>query len=294
MSPQLRTFAQAGLIVLVIRILFPCPSRAQESTADELREKWFALYAEHAGSVEMRVDAEIESVLEFQQAPLLTYSNPIRVAQQHGSIFVWTQQGRPAVIASICSALDQEQPGQRRLNYEWHSLLEESVVASRENEQLWNSSAPGVEWQTLASRLDVSSSRPLRLTQMRRIAESFTTEIEAPEGRLRLMSQPIYRYPEDATDVRDGAVFAVVMGTDPELFILMEARSRDGAEAEWQVAFARFTNAPVTVLREQREIWSCDQARAFERTGPFFLWFAVERHPADLGTDAPLTEDVAP
>ncbi len=66
------------------------------------------------------------------------------------------------------------------------------------------------------------------------------------------------------------------------LFPLFVDYGQLGAEREWQVAFARFTNAPVTVLRDQREIWSCDRARAFETTGRFFLWFAVERHPEDL------------
>lgn len=252
---------------------------------DELREQWFALYEQHAESIDMQADSERDSELELQLPPLLKYTNPVRGVQQHGSILVWTKEGRPAVIASIWSALDRAQPELRKLNYEWHSLSVESVTAQRAGEQLWDSAEPGVEWQPIGTQLPAGS-RALRLTQMRRLAQSLASDIDVEEGELRLMSQPLYRYPEGTPNVLDGALFAFVMGTDPEVFVLLEATGDGADQTGWQIAFARFTNWPVSVLRDQRELWSCDRARPFEATGRYYLWFAVDRLPADLSTDA--------
>jgi hypothetical protein len=270
------------MIALVSLLVSSRATRSQQPPIDDVLEKWFALYARHAESLEVRVpDANAD--LEMRAAPLLKYTNPLRGVRQHGSVYLWTRQGRPGMIASIWSALDRAQPDLRKLNYEWHSLSGEAVTAERDGEGLWNSSEPGIEWRDFESR-PPAASRPLRLTQMRRIAQSFTTEIDAQEGELRLMSQPLYRYPEDTPGVIDGALFTFVMGTDPEVFVMVEARAAGEEEAGWQVAFARFTNWPVTVFRDQREIWKCDRATPFQRTGPYFLWFVIEELPADLST----------
>lgn len=270
----------ALVFALLTVVAFPCATRAQDT--DEVLEKWFTLYTQHAQSLEVRVpDANAD--LQLRRAPLLKYTNPLRGVQQHGLIFLWTRQGRPGMIGSIWSALDRAQPDERKLNYEWHSLSLESVTAERNGEELWNSSEPGIEWQDFDAR-PPAASRALRLAQMRRIAQAFTTEIDVQEGELRLMSQPLYRYPEDTPGVIDGALFAFVMGTDPEVFVLVEARETDAEQATWQVAFARFTNWPVTVLRDERAVWSCDRATPNRKTGRYFLSFAVERLPADLST----------
>ncbi len=48
------------------------------------------------------------------------------------------------------------------------------------------------------------------------------------------MPTPIYRYPSEAPGVTDGAIFAFSLGTEPVVFLLIEARSN-----LWHLAFAR-------------------------------------------------------
>ena len=65
------------------------------------------------------------------------------------------------------------------------------------------------------------------------------------EWELRLLPQPLYRYESTDPDVLDGAVFAFVTsaGTDPEVFLVLEARKPAGSgEPAWQYALARFTD----------------------------------------------------
>ncbi|MAG94065.1 MAG: hypothetical protein CMJ48_09980 [Planctomycetaceae bacterium] len=53
--------------------------------------------------------------------------------------------------------------------------------------------------------------------------------------QLRRLSQPIYRYESDNANLLDGAMFAFVQGTDPEVFLLLEARSK-GNNHQWEFA----------------------------------------------------------
>ncbi len=65
-----------------------------------------------------------------------------------------------------------------------------------------------------------------RLRQMRDLAREFHIVMETESGRsdLRLLTQPVYRY-EAKTD---GALFAFVLTTDPEAWLLIEERERRG------------------------------------------------------------------
>ena len=73
---------------------------------------------------------------------------------------------------------------------------------------------------------------------MRSIAGGFAgrlldarVERAGEEQALRLLPKPLYRYerPDGPTSSSDGALFAFVLGTDPEVFLLLEAADRPGA-----------------------------------------------------------------
>jgi hypothetical protein len=273
-----------AVILLAAAAIIAPAAHAQEASADpdRLLDAWMALYQERAESLDMRVAGDPERRLELQKSALLRYTNPVRNVQQHGAVYVWTIDGRPSVVGSIWSAIDRMQPQLRRLNFEWHSLSADDITAERNGSLLWTSGDPGVDWQALREFDPVAASRPLRLVQMRRIARLLTARIETGESELRLMDQPIYRYPEVVPGVEDGAVFAFVMGTDPELLVLLEATASDGDNARWRAACARFSNGPMQVSLKDREFWACGKATANQDCGAFYLRFAVERLPADL------------
>jgi hypothetical protein len=68
---------------------------------------------------------------------------------------------------------------------------------------------------------------------------------------LRPLVKPLYR--NEGKD--DGALFALVQGTDPEAFILLEARG-EGKDAHWEYAVARFTDLEIHVRLKDREVFS--------------------------------------
>jgi hypothetical protein len=264
----------------LVGILAACASlSAQEQVEDAAaREKWQKTYQAIAQSVVMR---HSESRLTMLDQPLLFYTNPVRTNDQHGAIFLWTEAGRPAVIGSIWSAMNRQNPDSRFVTHEWHSLVVGSnVTATRGEKRLWTPGEPGIAWETLAGTPVPASQRAARLLQMRSLARRFSVAIQVEgESDLRLMAQPLYRYPETVVGVLDGAIFSFAMTTDPELLVLLEDREISG-HPNWQVAFARFGNKAMTVKDDDKIVWSCEAGAPGISNGRYYLRWRAEEMPA--------------
>ena len=74
---------------------------------------------------------------------------------------------------------------------------------------------------------------------MRAVADEFIADDDFGGGgkyhRLRMLTTPIARYGKAGGTVEDGALFAFVEGTDPEVFLLIEARAGEKGPA-WHYA----------------------------------------------------------
>lgn len=254
---------------------------ADDATAVEIRKRWQSLYEKRAESLSVSFADSSQRTVRLQPQPLLTYSNPVRNVQGHGSVFLWTESGRPVLIAAFWSAAEPSQPGTRRLSREWHSLVPDTLDVNISAKVAWRSTGPGIEWRRVKDADEPSKSRALRLTQMRRMMSRVRAEIETGESELRLMSQPIYRYPEGA-GVLDGAIFAFVMGTDPELLAVLEAQTGRDGRSEWSLGFVHFTNAAVRAAIDGMEVYQAPRWSQTESAARHHLGIAVERHPAEL------------
>ena len=74
--------------------------------------------------------------------------------------------------------------------------------------------------------------------------------------QLRLLPTPVYRYSVPKLGVKDGALFTYVLGTDPEVLLLIEARKEGDAE-NWLIAFGRMTGYACQAMLDDKEFWSC-------------------------------------
>src|SRR5439155_367897 len=96
--------------------------------------------------------------------------------------------------------------------------------------------------------------------QLRKLAKEFAGAAKyrnAPDvTELRLLPQPVHGYTAPKQGVLTGGLFAFVRGTDPELWLLVEARGADAAAARWQYAAARMTNMAELRLRHRdKPVW---------------------------------------
>jgi len=253
--------------------------------SESLQKRWTKSYQRIAESITMRRG---ETTLAMLPQPLQFYTNPVRMNDQHGAIFLWTEGGRPVVIGSIWSATNRQNPDMRIVTHEWHSLsVDPEVTTTRDEVRRWRSGEPGIAWMKVENAPPPAASRPQRLVQMRSIARRFAATIEVQEeSDLRLMDQPLYRYPEQVEDATDGALFALAMATDPELLVLMEAREEAGQPA-WHVGFARFGNKAMTVKEGERTVWTCKAGAPGYSDGKYYLRWRAEEMPASPNNPRP-------
>ncbi len=273
MSPRL------PLAALFASALFTSASLAQDKPADDaLRDKWKQAYQKIAESIEMHGG---DAVLKMHDRPLLFYTNPVVDTDQHGAIFLWTKDGRPAILGSIWSARNRSDEESRFVAHEWHSLSDEvDLTATRAGQLLWKAGEPGITWLTLADVPRPAPSRANRLVQMRSLARRLSARAEGERNtELRLMTQPLHRYHENTAGALDGAIFACALATDPELLLWIEAAGERGTES-WRVAIARFGILPMTVKDGEKTIWSCPEGKGMVREGKYCVIWRAELMPA--------------
>jgi hypothetical protein len=242
-----------GLLCLLILVVVDEP-------VDASAKKMLPIYVREATEYSLAVESAPKKELELKKEPVFEWTNPLRSTPQQGVVFLWLRNGRPAAIGSIFSQKDDSLPG-RRIAHELHALDREKLLVSRPAGALneWKPQA-GLERKLLPDAGVPATTAGARLTQMRRLAQEFTgheTNEDDKREDLRLLPAPLYRYPEAKDDVVDGALFTLVSteGTDPEVWLLIEAR-KEGGTTRWEYACARFSNRNLYVRHKDKEVWS--------------------------------------
>src|SRR5579872_5938084 len=206
------------------------------------------------------------SELQLEPKPVLRWTNP-GTGRLYGDVFVWTQNGRPEVVMSLYKAFKPAWG----FTAEMHSLSLAGVEAQRDGAVVWQPPKAGVAFRDVPDSPKPAETTVRRLQQMRTLAGGFSAAMtdyrrnETGERQsLRLLPQPIYRYKSNNPELLDGAMFAIVLGTDPEVFLLLEARGSTD-EWRWQYALARMNNDAVAVLHKDVEVWRVDRAKFEDR-----------------------------
>lgn len=195
--------------------------------------------------------------------PVQRWNNPI-VPVVDATVFLWTHNGRPAVIAQLA-----EVPS-RGLCIEAHSLTAEPVVGQFRGDR-WAPTPPGVKWLSASTDEVPAATAELRRIQMRTIAERYqvTDLFDNKRNELRLIPRPLYRYSALEAGILDGALFSFALGTDPEAIIMVESQKEAGVDT-WKVAFARMTGYACEAKLDGKEIWSCRPGWPYPPTSAFF------------------------
>ncbi len=216
-----------------------------------------AFAAAEAKRYEIHIAERPADLLELVPQPVLRWSNPTK-GDVHGSVMLWKQNGCPQAAASINRFFDREQ-----INVELVSLSENSLMGTRNRKVRWTPNA-GVEFKKIPDAPKAADSPEQRQLQARSLARSFSGQLteRGQDGRmteLRLMSRPLMQYRATDQSDREGAVFAYVTTTDPEILLLIESRSTPMGR-EWVYAAARMHFCKVQLKRGDAVLWSVPQA----------------------------------
>ena len=145
------------------------------------------------------------------------------------------------------------------------------LVAEHEGQTIWHPDKAGIELRSFPDAPRPEDSPVKRLSQMKELSRRFACRLTA-EGRkgeeLRLLPRPIFRYETDHRDLVDGALFAYVQGTDPEVILMLEAVRQDG-EFAWRYAFTRRSMLALEADLDGERVW----AVPYGAGNPSSVWF---------------------
>lgn len=193
--------------------------------------------------------------------PLLRYNDTTRLLDE-STLWLWTERELPSALMAV--EFYPNDPRGPRWLFEIVSLSNTKIGVARGGDWKWQAKQPGVKRQPLPGDLKPGDKPAQRLTQARQIRQRFAAHEKAPVGgriELRPLSNPLYRYSDEATGVIDGAVFAFANGTNPEVLLLLEAqRDATSKTAIWTYGFAQMTGAEVYASLDEREVWSQKEA----------------------------------
>ncbi len=268
------------IVIGLLQVTMMAAARGEEDgeLARNARQ-WQAFYRQRAREFTLEETRDKPVPLTLYPQPIQTWTNPIRGYTQHGTVHLWTHEGRPRAIGSIWSALDPKDRSQRRLCYEFHSLSDMPLTAKHGEHLWWAPQEPGIQYIDLGDVPEPGANRAIRLRQMRDFAKELQAELNQQEGSLRLLPQPLYRYPEGTPGVLDGSIFAFVIATDPELFVIIELHdAKTAGTSGWTLAAARCTGDPIRLRRGERTLWE-DPQWEYKRNKIYDFLYGVEQHP---------------
>lgn len=217
--------------------------------------EFLALAMREAGRYTLHRSSGEES-LELVEEPVLKWSNPV-IGEIYGGVFLWTSDGRPEAVGSIFKWYSPH----THMTHEFQSLSPGNVTATLDKRTVWTTSRPGVEFQRIPDAPAPVETRGGRLLQMRRLARQFSAVLTRDEVShdLRLQPHPLYRYGDGGNGWSDGALFAFVLGTDPDVLLMIEAKPTEDGEDAWYFAPARMHWRPLRVLHNEQEVWHVSQ-----------------------------------
>ena len=230
----------------------PADTKAEADEASAIAKKLASQYV-------VRLDNS-DKLLKMESEPVLRWTNHLG-RRFYGDVYVWTHQGRPEVVASVTTIFTTTQSTYTEIQ----SLSTGLPILSRSEKVVWTPTNPGVLLKPIPSAPKPAATAGARLLQMRALAGQFSVVADyginkEEKEELRLLATPVYRYQSAEHDVMDGALFAFTKGTDPDAFLLIEARGKKD-DVAWQFAFARFNGSCTlrAVLKDHGDVWSVER-----------------------------------
>jgi hypothetical protein len=150
----------------------------------------------------------------------------------------------------------------------------------RDGKEAWRPERAGIEMKEVPDGPAPAASAVDRLGQMRSIAAGFAGRLldrrvkaTGEDQSLRLLSKPLFRYESRHPTLLDGGLFGFVVGTDPEFFLILEARETPQG-FRWQYSLARMNSDPIQVTYKGKDVWKVDKLA--DRHDPRGTYFSMD------------------
>jgi hypothetical protein len=274
------------MLILVVLFLTPATRADGPKTEDgePAGSSWLPILKRQGDDYTITLATDPPKQLRRLETPILRWTQPVRGGDD-GAVFLWLADGRPEAVGTIFTW--QANGGKRVMQHEFHSLALHGLDATWRGTSLWHPASPGVTLLPVPDAPAPAASGNGRLRQMQAIARDFSaSSIHETAGRneLRLLPRPLYRYEPKARELIDGALFCLAHGTDPEVFLILEARRADNGSSSWKYALARFSDLPLNVKLKGKTVYEVGHGVMNARGNPH-AYYVVEEVDADTPED---------
>jgi hypothetical protein len=226
----------------------PEPARVPELAKESAARLEFMKKSAAAHALKPARDPSVRYRLMAE--PVIRFTNSVGTVTD-GTLFFWVDVNDSPVAAVQVY---------RTSNAGWHQAFSSLSTVPLSLDKIWNPEGSGVEWKPVPGAPAPAGTPEQRLRQMREFLAGFKAEMNLELKtwhNLRPLSKPLLRYGKASGAPVDGAVFSFVLTTDPEVFLLLEARrGKDGLE--WHYAFAPQANAPIRCTWKGKDAWNFD------------------------------------
>jgi hypothetical protein len=243
----------AGLL-LVVAAAPGVRGQTVRDPADNGKTALQKLIDESIAWYELSAGPDLEARLK--PMPVLRWDNNTR-GSGSGLTVLYLAGGRPEVVCCIY-------PWEQKLYHEFSSLSSGPISARREGVVVWRPQKPGLTFRTVPNAPPPADSASARLRQIKRLFRRFEATLvgwkadDSDRQELRPLPRALYRYEEPRGEIIDGAVFAYVMGTDPEVLLLIEAVAAESGP-EWRYAFVRRTSGELEGRLDGDVVWTAER-----------------------------------
>jgi hypothetical protein len=261
----------AALFVIGLFAAAPAASAGDDPEAKKRLEVMRAAVTALEGSSKLLKPKELTAAPE----PLLRYSDPTRVPSVLLDAGVWRlgTEGRPKALVTV--ELYRRPNETRVLSYEFLSMTPTEFSLKHKSEKVaWDGTESGLRLKELPDAPKPEATAPKRLTQMRRLVARFAAKemYNGDTTECRLITTPMDRYQSEAEKIVDGAIFALAIGTNPEIGIVLECDAE-----KWFYGIIRLSGAQSWVTLDGKEVVAYEKFKPRSRTdGPYANGWQIE------------------
>ena len=216
-------------------------------------------------AVEMRSAGRAGESYRLKPEPVLRFTNTVGDSRD-GSIFLWLGDGdRPEVAVQVFKT-------RGAWMQEWTSLSPAPLIAKMPDGPDWKPSRGGVEFKPVPGAPKPADTANERLRQMHALTRDFSARdhFRGAWQPLRMMPKPMARYGKPGSEVVDGALFAFVLTTDPEAWLMLEARTTQGRSRSGNTHSHRCRVIHSKRSWKERVVWSQDWLPPNRSDLPFY------------------------
>ncbi|TXT33790.1 MAG: hypothetical protein FD138_1793 [Planctomycetota bacterium] len=247
---------------------------AKQKERTEKLLKWTREFVKET-RVAVRGDGR-EQLGELKAEPVMRYSDEPRFISD-ATLWVWSVNSRPVAIQKV-EVNDLVAVPLWTICF--GSFAETNVEVKWSSGHTFQSKEPGWSFEPIADAEAPAERAAARSLQMRALSRRFAGHVvpvtQKSKVEMRLLPKPIYEYSDPETKLPLGAVFSLASnGTNPTIFLAIEARRDKEGRLGWFHAHTRMTSDPGELRLDDKLIWEFREVR-HENWVHFFLRRDIE------------------